>query len=97
VRAIALEQVAAVAGRVGVPVIGMGGITAGVEALEFIAAGAGAVAVGTENFRDPAAGERISRELQEALAKCGFATPNEARGRAIEVEKGLETADSRGA
>jgi dihydroorotate dehydrogenase (NAD+) catalytic subunit len=94
VRPIAVEQVRAVASAVSIPVIGMGGITHGTEALEFIAAGASAVAVGTENFRDPAAGERVSRELQEALAKCGFAGPGEARGRAVEAEKGLETADS---
>jgi dihydroorotate dehydrogenase (NAD+) catalytic subunit len=63
VRAIALEQVAAVAGRVEIPVIGMGGISTGRHAAEFIAAGAAAVAVGTESFRDPAAGARIGAEL----------------------------------
>jgi dihydroorotate dehydrogenase (NAD+) catalytic subunit len=83
-----------VASAVSIPVIGMGGIAQGAEALDFIAAGASAVAIGTENFRDPAAGERVSRELQEALAKCGFTAPGDARGRANESEKGLETADS---
>ena len=63
VRAIALEQVAAVASAVDLPVIGMGGISTGRQAADFIAAGASAVAVGTESFRDPAAGRRIADEL----------------------------------
>ena len=63
VRPIALEQVAAGAARVAVPVIGMGGIASGRDALDFLAAGADFVAVGTESFRDPAAGRRIAGEL----------------------------------
>jgi dihydroorotate dehydrogenase (NAD+) catalytic subunit len=65
IRAIALEQVAAVASRVEIPVIGMGGIAHGRHAADFLAAGAAAVAVGTESFRDPAAGRRIAAELAE--------------------------------
>jgi dihydroorotate dehydrogenase (NAD+) catalytic subunit len=63
IRAIALEQVASVASRVEIPVIGMGGISTGRHAADFMAAGASAVAVGTESFRDPAAGRRIAAEL----------------------------------
>jgi dihydroorotate dehydrogenase (NAD+) catalytic subunit len=63
IRAIALEQVAAVASRVDIPVVGMGGIASGRHAADFLAAGAAAVAVGTESFRDPAAGRRIQAEL----------------------------------
>ena len=63
VRAVALEQVASVARRISIPVIGMGGVASGPHAAEFIAAGAVAVAVGTESFRDPAAGRRIGLEL----------------------------------
>ncbi len=63
VRAVALEQVHAVAARVGIPVIGMGGISSGRHAADFMAAGATCVAVGTESFRDPAAGRRIAAEL----------------------------------
>jgi dihydroorotate dehydrogenase (NAD+) catalytic subunit len=65
VRAIALEQVRAVAAAVGIPVIGMGGIASGRHASDFLSAGAACVAVGTENFRDPAAGVRIAAELGE--------------------------------
>jgi dihydroorotate dehydrogenase (NAD+) catalytic subunit len=65
IRAIALEQVAAVAARVDIAVIGMGGIASGRHAADFLAAGASAVAVGTESFRDPAAGRRIAAELAD--------------------------------
>ena len=63
IRPVALEQVAAVAAQVRVPVIGMGGIASGRDAREFLDAGAACVAVGTESFRDPSAGLRIAREL----------------------------------
>ena len=63
VRAIALEQVSSVARTVTIPVIGMGGIASGRDAADFLAAGARCVAVGTESFRDPAAGRRIGAEL----------------------------------
>ena len=70
VRAVALAQVAEVAARVEIPVIGMGGIESGSDAVDFLAAGAVAVAVGTESFRDPAAGRRIRAELA-AIAAAG--------------------------
>jgi dihydroorotate dehydrogenase (NAD+) catalytic subunit len=41
----------------------MGGISSGADALEFLAAGATVVAVGTESFRDPQAGRRVAEEL----------------------------------
>ena len=63
VRAIALEQVHSVSKAVQLPVIGMGGIATGRDAADFLAAGATCVAVGTESFRDPAAGARIGAEL----------------------------------
>jgi dihydroorotate dehydrogenase (NAD+) catalytic subunit len=63
VRAIALAQVASVAQAVEIPVIGMGGVTRGRHAHALIRAGAALVAVGTESFRDPAAGARIASEL----------------------------------
>jgi dihydroorotate dehydrogenase (NAD+) catalytic subunit len=69
VRAIALEQVYAVSRRVGIPVIGMGGIASGRDAADFLSAGASCVAVGTESFRDPAAGSRIAAELGPLFRK----------------------------
>ncbi len=63
IRAIALAQVAAVTGRVEIPVIGMGGVSSAAHARELLSVGARLVAVGTESFRDPTAGARIAREL----------------------------------
>jgi dihydroorotate dehydrogenase (NAD+) catalytic subunit len=63
VRAIALAQLSGVCQRVSIPAIGMGGIASGKDARDFLAAGALCVAVGTESFRDPAAGRRIAAEL----------------------------------
>jgi dihydroorotate dehydrogenase (NAD+) catalytic subunit len=60
--------VQAVAQAVNLPVIGMGGVQRGRDALDLLRAGASLVAVGTENFRDPAAGLRIAAELDQLLA-----------------------------
>ena len=79
VRAIALHQVRPVASTVGLPVLGMGGIESGAAALAFLAAGAAAVAVGTANFRDPLAGERVRAELAERIERSGFASIGELR------------------
>lgn len=63
IRPVALGQVARVSAAVRIPVIGMGGVENGRDAAALISAGATLVAVGTENFRDPAAGTRIANEL----------------------------------
>jgi dihydroorotate dehydrogenase (NAD+) catalytic subunit len=63
VRAIALAQVRDVCQRVSIPAVGMGGIASGRDARDFLQAGARCVAVGTESFKDPAAGRRIADEL----------------------------------
>jgi dihydroorotate dehydrogenase (NAD+) catalytic subunit len=67
VRAIALAQVHAVHAAVEIPIIGMGGVQRGRDALDLMRAGASMVAVGTESFRDPSAGRRVTRELAEVL------------------------------
>ena len=72
VRAVALEQVAAVARAVAIPVVGMGGGSSGRDAADLLAAGAACVAVGTESFRDPAAGRRIAAELRSILTQRGY-------------------------
>jgi dihydroorotate dehydrogenase (NAD+) catalytic subunit len=73
VRAIALAQVHSVSAAVGIPVVAMGGITCGREALDMLRAGAALVAVGTESFRDPAAGAKIAAEL--ATLRSNIAPP----------------------
>ena len=68
VRAIALAQVHGVAQAIDIPVVGMGGVQRGADALDLMRAGASLVAVGTESFRDPAAGRRVADELVELFA-----------------------------
>ena len=72
VRAIALAQVHSVAQAVDIPIVGMGGVQSGQDALELLQAGASVVAVGTESFRDPSAGARIARELEDLRANRRF-------------------------
>jgi dihydroorotate dehydrogenase (NAD+) catalytic subunit len=71
VRAVALAQVAEVRARVGLPIIGMGGVQTARHALDLMQAGADLVAVGTESFRDPLVGERIAADLAQTSAKSG--------------------------
>jgi dihydroorotate dehydrogenase (NAD+) catalytic subunit len=62
------------------PILGMGGIRTGLDALEFVLAGASAVSVGTTVFNDPSAPMRILEELARALHERGFATLTDAIG-----------------
>jgi dihydroorotate dehydrogenase (NAD+) catalytic subunit len=80
VRAVALAQVDAVVRAVAIPVIGMGGVERGQHALDLLRAGARLVAVGTESFRDPAAGGRIASELLELSHATGSQAPPGPRG-----------------
>ncbi|MDQ3714644.1 MAG: dihydroorotate dehydrogenase [Actinomycetota bacterium] len=75
------------------PILGMGGITNGAEALQFVVAGASAVSVGTAVFGDPSAPERIGRDLAELLARKGFARLSDAIGFA---HRSAELTDARG-
>ena len=72
IKPIALRMVHQVASRVKIPVIGIGGIMEGNDALEFLIAGAKAVEVGTANFIDPEATKRIIGELNEYCQKKGI-------------------------
>jgi dihydroorotate dehydrogenase (NAD+) catalytic subunit len=76
VRAIALNQVREVANAADLPIIGMGGIASARDAADFLRAGARCVAVGTESFRDPAAGVRIRTDLVALLESAGPNRPS---------------------
>jgi dihydroorotate dehydrogenase (NAD+) catalytic subunit len=75
VRPVALAQTAQVAARTQLPIVGMGGIQSGRDALDFLQAGASCVAVGTESFRDPAAAARVRHELAQQLHVHGITSP----------------------
>ncbi len=84
IRPIALRMVAEVAQALPeVPIIGMGGVMSGRDALEFLACGAWAVAVGAANFSAFEAPLRIVAELRVELAARGLASPLAARGLAL--------------
>ncbi len=74
---IALRMVYEAAHAVDIPVIGMGGITCGKDAIAFMMAGARAVQVGTANFTDSYAIPRIVRETDEWLDAHGIADVND--------------------
>jgi dihydroorotate dehydrogenase (NAD+) catalytic subunit len=76
-RPIALACVYACAGAVDVPIVGMGGVASGSDALDLVAAGATAVAVGTALFSDPGAPARIRAELEAEVAARGFESARE--------------------
>jgi dihydroorotate dehydrogenase (NAD+) catalytic subunit len=80
IKPIALRMVYEACQAVRIPVVGMGGIATGVDAAEFLVAGATAVEVGTANFWDPAAVGRITRELDDFLTKEQIAHVAELRG-----------------
>jgi dihydroorotate dehydrogenase (NAD+) catalytic subunit len=63
-----------------VPIIGVGGVRTGDDALQLVAAGASAIQVGTATFNDPTAPLRVSRELAAALQHKGFARFSDAVG-----------------
>ena len=74
VKPIALRMVWQVAKAVGIPVVGLGGITNATDAIEFLLAGASAIEVGTANFMDPAVTGKIVDGINEYLDRHGFAS-----------------------
>jgi dihydroorotate dehydrogenase (NAD+) catalytic subunit len=79
IRAMALAQVREVRERVGLPIVGMGGVQRGRHVRDLMGAGATLVAVGTESFRDPLAGDRIAAEWREHVANSGFSVASGSR------------------
>ena len=84
VKPIALRMVWQVAKAVGIPVVGLGGITNATDAIEFLLAGASAIEVGTANFMDPAVTGKIVDGINEYLDRHGFASVKDIIG-ALEV------------
>jgi dihydroorotate dehydrogenase (NAD+) catalytic subunit len=77
---IALACISACAKAVDVPIVGMGGVGSGLDALELVAAGASVVSLGTILFADPDAPTRVRQELVVEATARGFPNPLDARG-----------------
>lgn len=80
VRPVAVRMVWQVAHRVGIPVVGLGGITCADDALQFIMAGASAVQIGTYNFVDPACAVKVVDGIEDYLRRHGFDDIAQIRG-----------------
>lgn len=80
VKPVALAMVHDVAKAVNIPVIGLGGIASGSDAIEFMMAGASAVQIGTVNFINPMAGKEIIEEIESFLKEQGIKDINEIVG-----------------
>ncbi len=80
VKPIALRMVYEVAKAVDIPVIGLGGISNGKDAIEFMMAGASAIQIGTINFVNPMAGKEIIEEIECFLKEQGIKDINEIVG-----------------
>lgn len=74
VKPIALRMVWQVAKAVKIPVVGLGGISNGTDAIEFMLAGASAIEVGTANFIDPSVTGKIVDEINAYLDRHGFSS-----------------------
>jgi dihydroorotate dehydrogenase (NAD+) catalytic subunit len=77
---IALAAVYSCYAATGLPIVGMGGISSGRDAVEFIAAGAASVALGTILFSDPGAPERVRAELSSEISSLAVGEVDNAIG-----------------
>ncbi len=83
IKPVAVKLVYEIARNVKIPIIGMGGIMSGADAIEFFLAGANAIAVGTANFTDPRASIRIIDEINDYLDSHHIQTIQEIIGQVI--------------
>jgi dihydroorotate dehydrogenase (NAD+) catalytic subunit len=87
---VALHAVSVSFAATGLPIVGMGGIESGRDALEFVACGARDVALGTVLFADPGAPARVRAELAAACAEAGVATPDDVTPQSKSPETGAK-------
>lgn len=80
IKPIAVRMVYQAAHAVNIPIIGMGGILSGEDAIEFMMAGATAVSVGAANFFDPYSTEKVIAGIEEYMTKYGVEDINELIG-----------------
>ena len=82
---VVLAAVVAARRATSLPIVAMGGVTSGRDALELIACGATHVALGTVLFADPDSPSRVRAELAEEVHRLGFETPDDAVGIALDL------------
>ncbi|MGY0432751.1 dihydroorotate dehydrogenase [Bacillus rugosus] len=87
IKPVAIRMVYEVSQAVNIPIIGMGGVQTAEDALEFLLAGASAVAVGTANFVNPFACPDIIEQLPAVLSQYGYQSIEECIGRSWNHEK----------
>ncbi|MBP3197641.1 MAG: dihydroorotate dehydrogenase [Butyrivibrio sp.] len=80
IKPVAVRMVYEASHAVKIPVIGMGGIATGDDAIEFIMAGATAIAVGAMNFHDPYCTEKVVEGIEQYMKKYNVSDINELRG-----------------
>jgi dihydroorotate dehydrogenase (NAD+) catalytic subunit len=90
---VALAAVYACRRATSLPIVGMGGVWTGRDALELIAAGATSIALGTVLFTDPGAPVRIRRELAAEAEAAGLSDPWEAKGISHPILVPMETTE----
>ncbi|API93821.1 dihydroorotate dehydrogenase B (NAD(+)), catalytic subunit [Virgibacillus pantothenticus] len=83
IKPIAIRMIYEVKQHVSIPIIGMGGVMQAEDVLEFLLAGASAVAVGTANFQNPYVCKEIIEQLPYTLEQYGFNSVEEAIGKGI--------------
>ena len=84
---IAVRMTWEAAGAVGIPIVGMGGVSSGEDAVELMLAGASAVMVGTANFVDPDACARVTAGIFDYCERHGIASPTELTGGILPWDK----------
>ncbi len=85
IKPVALRCVYQVASAVKIPIVGIGGIASIDDVMEFMAAGATAIQVGTANYYDPTLSQRLIGQLPAALAEIGAQSLGEAVGTIVKV------------
>ncbi|MFD2628319.1 dihydroorotate dehydrogenase [Oceanobacillus kapialis] len=83
IKPVAIRMIYEVRQQVSLPIIGMGGITTAEDVLEFLLAGANAVAIGTANFQNPFVCPEIIEDLPAVLKRYGFASIDEVVGKGV--------------
>ena len=83
IRPVAVRMVYQVAQAVNIPIMGLGGIVSGEDAIEFMLAGATTVSIGAGNFIDPYTSVKVVEGIEEYMRKCNVEDINDIIGRVI--------------